>query len=164
MMVKIYSSELCILKGPFADLALLNRIMANSDVTQSDLAEDLKIAIGTVNNRLKRLVAQGAIEVKRTQRRKLRYCLTSEGHVLQQSLTNEYVRQSFHLYRMVRQQVQRELSKLNETECRTVRLVGEGDIAEVCRLSCLENHIELTEDVDAPALVVDGIEIRLEWL
>ena len=162
MMIDIYSGDLSLLIGQFADLALLNRIMADQDVTQSDLAQDLKIAIGTVNNRIKRLAHQGFIEVKRTQRRKLRYRLTPEGHALQQSLTNDYVRQSFQLYRLVRDEVQRLLSALTKNEKRIVRLVGEGDIANVCRLTCLDNHFEVTEDADAPAIVVDGLEIRLE--
>ena len=42
--------------------------------------------------------------------------------------------------------------------------VTKRDGAGVCRLTCLENHVELTEDANAPALVVDGLEIRLEWL
>ena len=164
MMVRIYLSDLSTLKGPFADLALLNKIAADPDVTQSDLAQDLKLAIGTVNNRLKRLVAQGSIEVKRTQRRKLRYHLTPEGLALQQSLTTEYVQQSFQLYRVVREEAQRLLSALIEAGYHAVCLVGEGDIADVCRLTCLENHVEMTDNDDAPALVVDGLEIRLKWL
>lgn len=50
---------------------------------QAAVAEDLKIAIGTVNGKLKILVAQGAIEVKRTQRRKIRYRLKPNRRALQ---------------------------------------------------------------------------------
>jgi len=79
-------------------------------------------------------------------------------------LTTEYVQQSFQLYRMVREEAQRLLSALIEAGYHAVCLVGEGDIADVCRLTCLENHVEMTDNDDAPALVVDGLEIRLKWL
>jgi DNA-binding MarR family transcriptional regulator len=147
----------------FSDLAILNRIDADPDISQAALAKDLQIAIGTVNGKLKRLIDQGSIDVKRTQRRKLRYRLTPEGHALQRSLTSAYIRQSFQLYRRVRQQAKDLLITLNDSEVRAVRLVGEGDIAEVCRLTCLEHQVALTDQPEAPVLVVDGLDVRLEW-
>lgn len=147
----------------FRDLALLQQIEADPDVTQAKLAEDLGVAIGTVNWHIKRLVDKGFIKVKRAKRRKLRYIITQDGISLRAKLTLAYIQQSFHLFRQVRQRVLSLLSKLCEKGVNEVRLEGDGDIAEVCRLTCMEQHIRLTDDLHAPVLIVDGLEVVLKF-
>lgn len=51
------------------------------------------------------------------------------------------------------------LNSLTEAENHAVRLVSDGDIVEVCRLTCLEHESALTHKPEAPALVVDGLDI-----
>ena len=146
----------------FRDLALLQEIEADPDVSQAKLAEDLGVAIGTVNWHIKRLIEKGFIKVKRARRRKLRYIITPEGISLRAKLTLAYVQQSFELFRKVRQRVLNLLEELDHANVNAVRLVGHGDIAEVCRLTIMEQHFTLTEDPDAPGLVVDGLDVSLE--
>jgi len=88
----------------FCDLALLQKVQADPDVSQAKLAEDLGVAVGTVNWHLKRLVEKGYIKVKRARRRKLRYIITTDGLSLRARLTLAYVQQSFTLFRQVRYQ------------------------------------------------------------
>jgi DNA-binding MarR family transcriptional regulator len=147
----------------FRDLALLDQIEANPDVSQAKLAEDLGVAIGTVNWHIKRLVEKGYVKVKRARRRKLRYIITPEGLALRARLTLAYVQQSFRLFRQVRSRVMALLKEVREEGCTGVRLSGEGDIAEVCRLTCLEQRITITEDPAAPGLVVNGLEVTLDF-
>ncbi len=149
--------------GHFRELALLQEIEADPDVSQARLAEELGVAIGTVNWHIKRLVEKGFVKAKRIQRRKLRYIITPEGLALRTRLTLAYIQQSFSLFREIRQNVLKLLDELKEKEFQAVRLEGEGEIAEVCRLSCLEQKIVLTEALHAPALVVDGVRVRLEF-
>lgn len=148
--------------GRFRDLALLQEIEADPDVSQAKLAEELGVAIGTVNWHLKRLVEKGFVKVKRIRRRKLRYIITPEGIALRAKLTLAYIQQSFSLFREVRQSVRELLQGLQERGIHSVRLEGDGDIGEVCRLTCLEQHISLTEAPGTPILVVDGLEVRLD--
>jgi DNA-binding MarR family transcriptional regulator len=147
----------------FRDLALLQHIEADPDISQAKLAEKLGVAIGTVNWYLKRMLDKGLIKVKRAQRRKLRYIITPEGLNLRAKLTLDYIQQSFNLFREMRQKVRALLDDLQLHGENAVRLVGDGDIAEVCRLTCLEKHFFLTENLDAPTLVIDGLDIRLEF-
>ena len=149
--------------GHFRDLALLQEIEADPDVSQAKLAEELGVAIGTVNWHLKRLVDKGFVKVKRIRRRKLRYIITPEGLALRAKLTLAYVQQSFSLFRDVRQNVRDILQELQDQGIHSVRLERDGDIAEVCRLTCLEQHISLTDVPQAPALVVDGLEVRIDF-
>lgn len=148
--------------GHFRELALLQEIEADPDVSQAKLAEELGVAIGTVNWHLKRLVEKGFVKVKRIRRRKLRYIITPEGIALRGRLTLAYIQRSFSLFREVRENVRDLLQELQGHGVRTVRLEGDGDIAEVCRLTCMEQHITLTDAPSAPALVVDGLKVRLE--
>ncbi|MEA3326244.1 MAG: winged helix-turn-helix transcriptional regulator [Chloroflexota bacterium] len=145
----------------FCDLALLQKVQADPDVSQAKLAEDLGVAVGTVNWHLQRLVKKGYIKVKRARRRKLRYIITPEGLSLRARLTLAYVQHSFMLFREVRHHVRQLLSDLKEAEIHSVRLVGDGDIADVCRLTCMEQHFALTENLLAPALVVNGLDVKL---
>jgi DNA-binding MarR family transcriptional regulator len=145
----------------YRDLALLQEIEADPDISQAKLAEELGVAIGTVNWHIKRLVEKGFVKVKRAQRRKLRYLITPEGIALRARLTVDYIQQQFKLFRRVRTRVTNLLTPLEEADQLLIRLVGEGDVADVCRLTCMERHFTLTENPNAPALVVDGIVVKL---
>lgn len=143
-------------------MALLQEIEADPDVSQAKLAQELDVAIGTVNWHIKRLVEKGFVKVKRIRRRKLRYIITPEGIALRAKLTLAYIQQSFSLFREVRQDVRCLLQGLQAQGISAVRLEGDGDIAEVCRLTCLEEHIRLTQASSAPTLRVDGLQVRLD--
>ncbi len=143
------------------ELSLLEAIEQNPDITQASLATRLGVAVGTVNWHLKRLVAKGYVKVKRAERKKLRYIITPEGIALRARLTVDYVEQQFLLYRRVRQRVQTQLQTLRESGYRRVRLRGEGAIADVCKLTCLEQGIEIVTDEDAPLLEVQGMKTFL---
>ncbi len=146
----------------YRDLALLQEIEADPDVSQATLAEELGVAIGTVNWHIKRLVEKGFVKVKRARRRKLRYIITPEGIALRARLTVDYIQQSFKLFRHIRSRVLTLLKQLDKLGIHTVRLEAEGDVADVCRLTCMEQHFTLTENPDAPVLIVDGLKVRLD--
>ena len=145
----------------FRDLALLEGIEADADVSQAKLAEELGVAIGTVNWHIKRLVEKGFVKVKRAHRRKLRYIITPEGLALRARLTLDYVQQSFNLFRHIRQRAQTLLKEAKAQGHHKVRLEASGDVAEVCRLTFMEQKVELTTDENAPLLIVDGLHLRL---
>jgi DNA-binding MarR family transcriptional regulator len=146
----------------YRDLALLQEIEADPDVSQATLAEELGVAIGTVNWHIKRLIEKGFVKVKRARRRKLRYIITPEGIALRARLTVDYIQQSFKLFRHIRSRVLTLLKQLDKLGIHTVRLEAEGDVADVCRLTCMEQHFTLTENPDAPVLIVDGLKVRLD--
>jgi len=147
--------------NPDRELILLEQIEHDPDVTQANLAAQLGVAVGTVNWYLKRLVAKGYVKVKRAQRRKLRYIITPEGIALRARLTLNYVETSMRLYRHTRQRTHELLSDLREAGHKQVRIEGQGDIADICRLTCLEQGITVVEDQCSPALEVRGRQIHL---
>jgi DNA-binding MarR family transcriptional regulator len=149
------------------ELILLERIEDNPDVTQASLADLLGVAVGTVNWHLKRLVAKGYVKVKRAQRRKLKYIITPEGLAFRAALAVHYIETSMRLYRKTRQQVSELLIQARQMGYDQVYLDGDGDIADICRLTCLEQNFRLAErpssggPVHIPALEVRDTEVLL---
>jgi fructose-1,6-bisphosphatase/sedoheptulose 1,7-bisphosphatase-like protein len=70
------------------------------------------------------------------------------------------------LYRKTREQVLELLSDVREAGFKEVRIQGDGDIAEICRLTCLEQGVDVVEGSGAnlPALEIHGwkVDLRLE--
>ena len=123
------------------------------------------VAVGTVNWYVKRLVKKGHIKVTRLQRRRLRYLITPEGISEKTRLAMEYVQISMGMYRATRQQARDLLSKAREAGFQSVTVLGQGDLVDVCRLTCLAQSVQITsEDVDAelPVLRVSGSAVMLE--
>src|SRR5512137_1386960 len=120
------------------ELALLENIEINPDVTQASLATQLGVAVGTINWHLKRLIEKGYVKIKRAERKKLRYIITPEGIALRARLTVDYVEQQFRLYRKTRERVREYLAEVKAAGYKQVRIIGRGDIADICRLTCLE--------------------------
>ncbi len=146
------------------ELSLLEEIESNPNVNQSALATQLGVAVGTVNWHLKRLIAKGAVKVSRAERKKLRYIITPEGIALRARLAVDYVERSFSVYRRTRRRVKEYASKIRKAGYNSVRIIGSGDVADICKLTCLEQGIAVVHDKSAPALVLDGYKIKLEGL
>ena len=143
------------------ELALLENIESNPDVTQASLATQLGVAVGTVNWHLKRLIEKGYVKIKRAERKKLRYIITPEGIALRTLLTMDYIEQQFLLYRNTRLRVREHLQQIKNAGFEKVSIHGEGDVADICRLSCLEQGVALTTDVYAPELEIVGLKVFL---
>lgn len=144
------------------DLIILEHIEKDPDATQATLASQLGVAVGTVNWHLKRLIAKGYVKVRRAERRKLRYIITAEGLALRARLTIDYISNSFNLYRLVRGRMLDVIQEARDKGYTAVRLEGDGDVAEVCRLTCMEQGLHIVEDSNAPRLVIRDLKVFLE--
>jgi DNA-binding MarR family transcriptional regulator len=155
------------------EMILLDQIENDPNITQASLATHLGVAVGTVNWHLKRMIAKGYVKVKRAERRKLRYIITPEGISFRAHLTIDYIEQSFVLYRNIRKRVHELVVEVKRAGYDQVRLetitdiedpklsIQTNDIADVCRLTCLDEGIEITQDTNAPSIVVNGIKVNL---
>jgi predicted ArsR family transcriptional regulator len=144
------------------ELTLLENIENDPDVNQSTLATQLGVAVGTVNWHLKRLIAKGYVKATRAERKKLRYIITPEGIALRARLAVDYVERSFTLYRRVRKRVSDHLSDVQKAGYKSVRITGKGDVADICRLTCIEQDVAVVTDKNVPALIVDGFKVTLK--
>jgi hypothetical protein len=114
---------------------------------------------------VKRLINKGHVKVTRLKRRRLKYLITPEGLAEKTRLAVEYVRVSMVMYRTTRSQAQDLLSQAREAGHERVRIEGEGDLLDVCRLTCLEQSVNVAppgSDGLLPVLRVSGAAVRLE--
>jgi DNA-binding MarR family transcriptional regulator len=144
------------------DLVILENIEQDPDTTQAALASGLEVAVGTINWHLKRLIEKGYVKVSRANRRKLKYIITPEGIALRARLTLDYIQNSFNMYRLVRERVLAALTELKAQGIQQVRIEGDGDVAEVCRLTCMEQNIVICTDHNAPVLRINGLKVFIE--
>ena len=143
------------------ELALLESIEHDPDVTQASLASQLGVAVGTINWHLKRLIEKGYVKIKRAERKKLRYIITPEGIALRARLTVDYIEQQFLLYRRTRQRVNEQLEQVRAAGYHRVRIQGTGDVADICKLTCMEQGMEIVPDGNAPILEMVGLKVVL---
>ncbi len=145
------------------DLILLEHIEQDPDATQATLAAQLGVAIGTVNWHLKRLIAKGYLKARRVDRRKLRYVITPEGLALRARLTLDYIQTSFRLYRLVRERSLIAIQQVEEAGFSSLFIEGDGDVADICRLTCLEKGIQLAAVRDhQPVLRILGLKVQVD--
>lgn len=147
------------------EMTLLEEIERDPDTTQANLATRLGVAVGTVNWHIKRLIAKGYVKVKRAERRKLKYIITPEGIALRARLTVAYVENSMQLYRSARRQARQAIAEARRHGHTVVTIEGDGDIADVCRLTCIEQGLTLAEpgaQDGIPALQIEGAKVSLK--
>jgi DNA-binding MarR family transcriptional regulator len=147
------------------DFRILDHIADNPDTTQADLAIQLDVAVGSVNWYIKRLVNKGYIKVKQMERRRLRYLLTPQGVAEKARLTREFMQASLHWYRVTRADSQMYLDKVKAAGFDTVSIAGDGDLAEIIALTCLERQVTVADEpiLSLPILRIEGLRVRLEW-
>jgi DNA-binding MarR family transcriptional regulator len=148
------------------ELQILEYLECDPDVTQADLATRLGVAVGSINWYLKRMVNKGYVKVRKMQRRRLRYLITPQGVAEKARLTQAYMQASLRLYRETRADARRLLGEVAQAGYDVVHIEGDGDLAEICRLTCLEQRIKVGQGADAsriPTLAVEGRQLVLRW-
>lgn len=149
------------------DLDILEQIEENPDITQASLADQMGVAVGTVNFLIKRLIEKGYVKVKRAQRKKLRYIITPKGISHRARLTVNYVEHSLRLYRKTRTRIAILLTQIKEAGYTQVYVEptehDPEDIMDICRLTCLEHGIQIIENpANVPALKLSGFKVTLD--
>jgi len=147
------------------EVLILKEIEENPVTTQADMARKLGVATGTINWYLKRLAAKGLVKMKRIGHWQWKYILTPKGMAEKARLVEAYVQRSMRLYREKREEARRLLGEVRKAGYRRVRLEGENDLVDICRLTCLEQGVEVVSDGFArvPVLRVNGVDLELEW-
>lgn len=149
-------------KGSTADLTILEQIEKEPDTTQATLAESVGVAVGTINWHLKRLISKGYVKVKRAERKKLKYIITPEGIALRARLLVDYIQSSMELYRLVRDRSLKAIKSIKKKGIDTIRLEGDGEVAEILKLTCHEQGIHISVDHPQTTLRVIGLKIFIE--
>jgi DNA-binding MarR family transcriptional regulator len=144
---------------------LLEALGQNPDTTQATLAAQLGVAVGSVNWVLKRLIRKGYVKVTRLQRRKLKYFVTPQGLAVKAHLTSEYLKASLRIYRLLREEARQVLEEVQEAGYGVVQLNGDGEAAEIFRLTCLEQGVKLalSSGDGHPTVALEGTAFVVSW-
>lgn len=147
---------------PARDLEILDRLEANPDATQAALADQLGVAVGTVNYALRRLISKGYVRAQQMQRRKLRYRVTPAGVALRARLAVDSLNYGMRLYRETRAQAQALIKTARRHGFARVKIEGEGDLADIARLTCMSLKVPVrASDARMPVIYVDGLHLAL---
>lgn len=149
-------------KATTADLTILEHIESEPDTTQASLAKILGVAVGTINWHLKRLIDKGYVKVKRAERKKLRYIITPDGIALRARLLVDFIQSSMELYRLVRGRSQQAISAVKAHGHSAVQIEGEGEVAEILKLTCMEQGMAISRNHHDPVLKIIGLKIFIE--
>ncbi|MBI3363259.1 MAG: winged helix-turn-helix transcriptional regulator [Chloroflexi bacterium] len=150
--------------GTAHELKILEQLETDPDLTQAGLATRLGVAVGTINWYLKRLVAKGYVKAQRLDRKRLRYIVTRQGITLRSRLTVQYLQRTMQLYRDTREESHRLLEQVRRAGFKDVRLEGDGEIADIFRLTALElgfGVVTRSDDGDLPVVAVRGTQLEL---
>jgi DNA-binding MarR family transcriptional regulator len=133
---------------------ILLELEADQAASQRRLARRLGIAVGLTNLLLRRIVANGWVQVVQIKRNQVRYLLTPSGVAAKAWLTRECLQSTLEFYREARQHVRERLAELSAALDATggqKRLVfyGTGDIAEIGYVSLQETDLQLVAVIDA---------------
>lgn len=143
---------------------LLEAVEQNPHVTQADLAAQLGVAVGTVNWYLKRMISKGYVKIRQLQRRRLLYLVTPRGIAEKSRLGVEYLQWSLEVYRRTRAQAREAVRQVRRAGYNEMVINVPGDLAEICRLTCLEHGVRVAKpmrDGALPSLQMDGTRIKL---
>ena len=72
---------------------------------------------------------------------------------------------SLHWYRLTRETSKEFLDEVRQAGYDTVCIKGDGDLAEIVYLTCLEAHVKVKEDIDCsyPVFRIEGLKTVLDW-
>lgn len=115
-------------------MRLLSAVEKNSSFTQRNLASELGIALGLMNQYLRRCVTKGWIRVTQVSPRRIRYFITPEGFSEKSRMVKSYLSRSLSFFREARAQCEEMFSLCQENAWQNIGLIGEGDLVDIVQL------------------------------
>lgn len=122
---------------------LLSEIERNPSFTQRGLAGELNIALGLMNQYLKRCITKGWIRASQVSPRRITYFLTPEGFVEKSHMVKDYLARSMVFFRDARAQCEEAFEFCKAQGWSKIALVGEGDLADIAKLVASGNAFAL---------------------
>jgi len=122
---------------------LLSEIERNPSFTQRGLAGELNIALGLMNQYLKRCVTKGWIRASQVSPRRITYFLTPEGLYEKSHMVKEYLARSLTFFRDAKTQCEDAFAGCKQNGWVNIALVGIGDLADIAKLVAYGSGVQV---------------------
>ena len=139
---------------------LFSEIERNPSFTQRGLASELGIALGLINQYLKRCITKGWIRASQVSPRRITYFLTPEGFKEKSQMVTDYLSRSMTFFRDSRMQCEELLADCKAQQWSKIALIGAGDLADIAKLVGEGSGIKLEiADINLPLDSYDAVLI-----
>ncbi len=115
-------------------MRLLTSIDEKSEFTQRDLAKELGIALGLMNQYLKRCLVKGWVRGKQVSPKRILYFITPEGMAEKSHMMKDYLSRSFSFFRDAKSQCEEAFNLCLVKKYKHIALFGSGDLADIAKL------------------------------
>ncbi len=122
---------------------LLSEIESNPVFTQRGLAEELGIALGLMNQYLKRCLTKGWIRASQISPRRITYFLTPTGFKEKSLMAKDYLARSFTFFRDARTECEEAFGVCKTNGWLNIALLGAGDLADIAKLVAIGIGVQL---------------------
>lgn len=122
---------------------LLSEIEHNPSFTQRGLASELGIALGLMNQYLKRSVTKGWVRALQLSPRRISYFITPEGFKEKSHMVKDYLARSMTFFRDAKLQCEGLFEVCKIHGWTKIALVGDGDLADIAKLVALGTGVHL---------------------
>lgn len=113
---------------------LLSEIERNPSFTQRSLAAEMGIALGLMNQYLKRFVSKGWVRATQVSPKRISYFLTPQGMKEKGVMVKDYLARSLTFFRDARLQCEEIFADCITRKWTRIALVQEGDLADIAFL------------------------------
>ena len=157
---------------------LLTEIESNPSFTQRGLAQELGIALGLMNQYLKRCLTKGWIRGSQISSNRIAYFLTPSGFKEKSFMVKDYLSRSLTFFRDAKVQCEEAFIACKSYGWLNIALVGAGDLADIAQLvaqgigvhvSIVDQNLDLKKydallvtDVTSPQDTYDAITEKVD--
>ena len=113
---------------------LLSEIERNPSFTQRGLADELGIALGLMNQYLRRCVTKGWLRATHISPKRISYFLTPEGFREKSAMVTDYLARSFTFFKQARLQCETVFTECEAKGWTRIGLSNAGDLADIAYL------------------------------
>lgn len=113
---------------------LLSKVEHNTNFTQRSLATELGIAVGLMNQYLKRCITKGWIRASQISPRRITYFLTPTGLQEKSKMVKDYLTRSLTFFREAKAQCEEIFIECQKRNWTNIALIGSSDLADIAVL------------------------------
>lgn len=110
---------------------ILEEIEQNPSISQKKISQNLGISVGMVNWHIKRCVSKGFIKLQQAPIKRYLYYITPEGFAEKASLTADFLRSSFDIFKVGRKQYNALLGLCEANDWTNIVLLGSSELSEL---------------------------------